>query len=351
MRRGRRRMDVVILAGGFGTRLRPLTETRPKPIIPIANVPMVEHIIGRLPRKVISKVILAVNYKREFLEEYFADHDYPFEIVCITEDKPLGTGGAIKNVESHIEGDILVFNGDVVSSVDIEKMLKHHKEKGGIGTLALWEVEDPTAYGVVGLDEEDRISSFQEKPKAEEAVSNLINAGTYILNHSILDYMEPGRKTSIEREVFASGNVLERGLYGFRFAGYWEDAGTPAKLLNAQKMVLRAHWDGDQLNMRGRETMMVGEHTQMDMATKLFRPLVIGEDCVLRGGIVGPWVSMGENVSLGTQCRIENAILLDKVKLGKRVYIKDSIIGEGVKIKDDAVVEGAVIGDGEVVGE
>jgi len=342
-------MDVVILAGGFGTRLRPLTDTRPKPIIPVAGIPMVEHIIGKLPGRTIGRVILAVNYRREFLEEYFHDHDYPFEIVCITEDEPLGTGGAIKNVEHLIEDDILVFNGDVISSIDIGAMLNHHRLKKGIGTIALWEVRDPTAFGVVGLDEDGRITTFQEKPAIEEAVSNLINAGTYILHHSILDYMVPGKKTSIEREVFAAEEVLAKGLYGFRFGGYWEDAGTPEKLLNAQRLVLRTHWDDDHLNMRCRELRMIGEHTQVDQATKLVRPLVIGEDCILKRSMVGPWVSVGSGVVLGPDCRVENAILLDNIKLGKRSYVKNAIIGENVIIGDDVVVEDAVVGDGEVL--
>ena len=343
-------MDAVILAGGFGTRLRPLTLTRPKPIIPIAGIPMVEHIIGKLPRNTIRKVILAVNYKKEFLEEYFKEHDHPFEILCVTEDKPLGTGGAIKNVEHLLEGDVLVFNGDVVSSIDIGTMLNYHRQKNGIGTLALWEVSDPTAYGVVGLDDDGRINTFQEKPGPEEAVSNLINAGTYILNHSILEHMVPDKKTSIEREIFASGEVLAKGLYGFRFSGYWEDAGTPEKLLNAQKLVMKAHWQEDHLNMKNKEIKMIGEHTQTDQSTKLVRPLVIGEDCILKNSMVGPWASLGRGVRLGANCRVENSILLNNIKVGKRAYVKNSIVGENVIIGDDVVVEDVVVGDGEVVG-
>ncbi len=342
-------MDAVILAGGFGTRLKPLTNTRPKPIIPIANVPLVEYIINRLPRNQVKKVILAVNYKKEFLEEYFKEHDHPFEIVCVTEDEPLGTGGAIKNLEAELEGDVIVFNGDVVSSVDLGAMIKFHNEKGGVGTLALWEVEDPTPFGVVGLEEDGRINQFQEKPKAEEAISNLINAGTYILSRDILDFMVPGKKTSIEREVFATQEVQARGLYGFRFSGYWEDAGTPQKLLNAQRLILSSHWQEDGIALREKEVDIVGEATQKDTDTKLFRPVIVGSECVIRSAMLGPWSSIGKGCRVGAGCRIENSILLDNVKVGRRVYIKNSLIGEGVKIGDGMVVEDQVIGDGEVL--
>ena len=340
-------MEAIILAGGFGTRLRPLTNTRPKPLVPIGNVPLVEYIIAKMPHKIVKKVILAVSYMKEEMERYFEEHEHPFEIVCVREEEPLGTGGAIKNVERELGDQFLVFNGDVISSVDVRKMRDYHKEKGGIGTLALWEVDDPTAFGVVGLNEKGRITAFQEKPKKEEAVSNLINAGCYILESEILDYIPSGKVVSVEREVFSSSDVLDKGLYGFRFSGYFEDAGTPEKLLKAQKVIFRTHMNEDYLNIKNKKVKIIGENSQLDVETKLFRPVVIGEGCVLRRCIVGPWLSLGSDVSVGSYTRIENSILLNNIKIGKKAYIRNSIVGENVIIEDEVVVEGEVVADGE----
>ncbi len=229
-------MQAVILAGGLGTRLRPLTYTTPKPLLPIMNEPMVVRLINTLPGNV-DKVVLAVSYMTDRLQAYFDAHDVGREVVLVEEKEPLGTGGAVKNVEKEIDDTFLVFNGDVISSIDLDGIVDFHKNKGGLGTISMWEVEDPTRFGIIGTDEDDRITRFFEKPKPEEVFSHWINAGVYILEPEVLDSMEPGTVISIEREIFPP--LAEKGsLYGFKFRGYWLDAGTPQAYLQSHRVLL-----------------------------------------------------------------------------------------------------------------
>ena len=177
-------MEAIILVGGLGTRLRPLTKTIPKPLLPIANVPMVERMIRHLPEE-LDTIILAVNYGLEQMLEHFKNTNVGRKVIIVPEDEPLGTGGAMKNCEKYITGTTAVFNGDVISSIDLEKMIEFHKSRNAKGTLALWEVENPNRFGVVEYVNEE-ILKFQEKPPEGEELSNLINAGTYLLEPEII---------------------------------------------------------------------------------------------------------------------------------------------------------------------
>ena len=220
-------MKALILAGGLGTRLRPLTYHIPKPLVPLVGKPLVCHIIDSLPEEVDS-VILAVSYMKDDLDRYFHEHDVGRQIILVSEDEPLGTGGAIKNVSRYLDETFLAFNGDVVSSINTKRMLEFHRKRHGIGTIALWEVDDPTAFGVVALGNNGSITKFQEKPKREEAVSNRINAGTYVFEPDILDDI-PAGPVSIERQVFPI-HTGQRSLWIQlqRLLGRWRHPGEPA---------------------------------------------------------------------------------------------------------------------------
>ncbi len=182
-------MQAVILAGGLGTRLRPLTYTTPKPLLPILNEPMIERLIDSLPQN-IDRVVVAASYMIDRLEQHFKENDIDREVVLVEEKEPLGTGGAIKNVEKYLDNTFLAFNGDVISSINIQAIMDFHLKKNGKGTIAMWEVKDPTRYGIIGFDTESRILRFLEKPSAEDVFSNWINAGVYVLEPDILDIME-----------------------------------------------------------------------------------------------------------------------------------------------------------------
>ncbi|MDX1534354.1 MAG: nucleotidyltransferase family protein, partial [Thermoplasmata archaeon] len=216
-------MQAVILAGGLGTRLRPITHTRPKALVPLLNRPMILHVLEALPAGV-DEVIVAASYMVDALERFFDGRTEPRALSFVEEPEPLGTGGALRNLKGRLEGPFLALNGDVISSLDLEELVAEHAANGRIGTIALWEVDQPEAYGIVDVDGEGRIRRFLEKPGPDEVFSNWINAGAYVFEPVTLDRIPAGRPVSLEREIFPA--ILPEGLYGFPFEGYWSDAGT-----------------------------------------------------------------------------------------------------------------------------
>jgi mannose-1-phosphate guanylyltransferase len=324
-------VQAVILAGGLGTRLRPLTETRPKPLIPILDRPMIEYTLDSLPKDV-DKAIIAVSYMGDELKSYFSKRDKSkCEVVVVTEEKPLGTGGAIKNIEKHVDGTFLAFNGDVICSLHVDKMLEYHKRKRGIATIALWKVEDTTRYGVVELDEMYRIHQFREKVPKERAPSDLINAGAYALETDIFDYMDPGKAISIERDVFPL--VIKRGLYGYHFEGYWVDAGTPASFLEAQGLVLKAKGGSVKCSIESKKV-------------KVMQPVQISDGCIIGdGSVVGPNVFLGKGVHLGNDCIVQDSAIFDGSVLGNGARVCGSILGLKAKVGASMHIDKKVLGD------
>jgi len=326
-------MEAVILAGGLGTRLRPLTHTRPKPLLPMLDQPMIDHIVRWLPDEV-DRVVLAVNYMADAIREHLADAELGTEVVVVEEDEPLGTGGAFKNALPEVTDDTFIgLNGDIITSLDLAGMLAQHRSKGGIGTIALWEVPDPSRFGVVDLDRGGRIRQFVEKPAPGEAPSNLINAGAYILRPDILDLVEPGVRTSIEREVFP--RVLDQGLHGFRFSGFWVDAGTPGAYLEAHRELL------DRMEDRGWEGAVMDGTAHIRGPSLLGPGAVVGADCQ-----VGPYATVGEDCVIGKGAKVVNTVLHAGARVGRGSSLEDCILGEGADTGEGAVMQGAVLGDG-----
>ncbi|MEA3202191.1 MAG: mannose-phosphate guanylyltransferase [Thermoplasmata archaeon] len=310
-------MQAVILAGGFGTRLRPLTLTIPKPLLPVANVPIIERIVAKLPDDV-DKVVLAVNYKLEMLRDHFAKRDLGREVVLVEERDPLGTAGAIKNVEREIDGPFFVFNGDILDSLDLVEMRRFHQHRGGVGTLALWEVEDPRHFGVMEMQGE-RIVRFVEKPATrEEAPSPLANAGTYLLEPEVFDFIPAGRAVSVERETFPAMLGAGRKLFGFPFHGFWVDAGRPDTYLAANRALLQAE----------RRDLLVGPGTT---------PAKPAYD---------EWAVVGARCRIAPTATIARSVVLDGVTVGENVTIRDSIVGPDARIEDDVALVDCVVGQG-----
>ncbi|HWH07864.1 MAG TPA: NDP-sugar synthase [Candidatus Thermoplasmatota archaeon] len=310
-------MQAVILAGGQGTRLRPLTNTCPKPLLPVANVPIIRRIIDKMPADV-DEVLLAVNYRLEQLAEYFEKNDVGRKVTLVEEKEPLGTAGAIRNVARHIRGPFFVFNGDILDSLDLEAFRAFHQARGGVGSLALWKVNDPRHFGVMEMSG-DRIVRFVEKPETkEQAPSNLANAGTYLLEPEVLDAIPAGKPVSIERETFPDLLAAGRRLHGFEFSGFWVDCGRPETYLRANEAVLKAS---------GRSVLM-------------------GEGTVNKGATLDDWAVVGAGCELGTDVEVARSILLDGVSVGNNVSIKDSIVGAGAAIGDDAALIDCVVADG-----
>ncbi len=325
-------MEAVILAGGLGTRLRPLTLTRPKPLLPMLDQPMIDHIVRWLPDEV-DRVVLAVNYMADAIREHLADAELGVEVVVVEEDEPLGTGGAFKNALPEVTDDTFIgLNGDVITSLDLAEMLAQHRRNRGIGTIALWEVDDPSRFGVVDLDHSGRILQFVEKPAPGTAPTNLINAGAYVLRSDILDLVEPGVRTSIEREVYP--RVLDQGLYGFRFTGFWVDAGTPEAYLEAHRALL------DRMEDRGWEGAVMDATSHIRGPSLLGPGTVVGADCQ-----VGPYATVGEGCVIGSGAKVINSVLHDGARVGKDSSLLNCILGEGAQTDEDEVLEGAVLED------
>jgi mannose-1-phosphate guanylyltransferase len=334
-------MQALILVGGFATRLRPFTDNRPKALIPIMNKPMIMHLIDKVSG-IVDDVILAVNYGKEQLEEYFNSHDAGVNVILHPESEPLGTGGAIKNAEKLINDTFIVFNGDVITSIDINEYIAFHNEHQGLGCLALWEVPDPSRFGIVAIDRNKQITNFKEKPNPDEVFSKLINAGTYILEPEILKLIPGGRNVSIEREIFPK--VLDKRLFGFEFDGYWFDAGTPEIFLEVHRQMM------DQ-NLHDRKNDAAKAGNNISPSAQIDYRVLMGKDCEIgENTILGPNVFLGDHVKIGEDCNISESIIDCCSEVGSRVTGDHLIIARKNKIESNlALPKWLITGDDFVV--
>ena len=312
-------MQVVVLAGGIGSRLRPWTNDVPKPLLPMLDATLLERVVEGVPSDLVDEVIVAGGYKVELIREYFAKADVDFDVRIVPEDQPLGTGGALGNCRDIVSGRFACFNGDVVSSLDVGPMLEQHSKMNVKGTLALWEVEDPTRFGIVGLDDENKVTQFKEKPKPEEVFSKLINAGSYLLEDDVFDIMPQG-KHSLERDVFPV--LAEEGsLAGFPFEGYFIDAGTPSS------------WHDGVLRCIEEKRFNVGSISQgswHEGKRTIARNSMVQTGCVVAG-------------------EVSDSTLLRGARIESGAVVKNCLIGEDAVIGMDAKLSGVVVGHRSVV--
>lgn len=325
-------MKALLIAGGLGTRLRPLTYTRPKHLLPIANRPHIEHVIDLLVEHDIREVVLLTSYLAEAFSgvvDSAATRGVRIEVAHETD--PLGTAGAIKNA-GHLLGDetFFAFNGDVLSSVDLSSALAFHRDRGGLGTIVLTPVEDPSAFGVVETDAGGQVLRFVEKPPPGTVDTNLINAGIYVLEPRVLDVIPAGRVVSIEREVFPA--LAERGqLYATPTSAYWMDIGTPEKYLRANLDALSGRFPTTAVPAPSADAVVVGETSKIAPGAQV-SSACIGAGCVIEDGAV-----------------VTEAVLLDRVVVSGGARISGSSLGEGVRVAEDVHVSGRAVGDGETV--
>jgi mannose-1-phosphate guanylyltransferase len=347
-------MKAVILAGGFGTRIRPLTCLNPKPMLPLVNKPFMHNFISWIKSHGVKDIILSTGYLPEVFEEYFKNGaDLGVNIDYITEEVPLGTCGAVKNLEKLLGNDtFMVFNGDVLSAVDLTEMMKFHKDKKSDITIALTPVEDPTSYGLVPVDEDGRVEKFLEKPSWDEITTNLINAGTYIIERKLLELVPPNENYSFERGLFP--NALEIGykIFGFVSSAYWLDLGTPAKYLQAHYDILNGRIKFDFRENEVFDHIRIGDNTAYQKESMLSSPIVIGNNCQIdKSAKINPLTVIGDDCKIGAGSAISGSVLLDGVSIGKNCIIKDSIISYNVTIKDKVIIENnSVIGDNAEIG-
>ncbi|MBI4744046.1 MAG: NDP-sugar synthase [Actinobacteria bacterium] len=340
-------MKAVILVGGEGTRLRPLSCDVPKPMMPIANKPFIEYIINQLKKYSIKDIIFSTCYLPEHIENYFGDgSDIGISITYITEEQPLGTAGAVKNVEEYLKETFLVFNGDILTDLNLDEIIEYHLSKKSKATIALTAVEDPTIYGLVELSKDNTISSFLEKPSWDQVTSNLINAGTYVLEPDVLNYIPKGKNYSFERGLFPALLEQKEPMFGFISDSYWLDIGTPAKYILAHHDILEGKID---FRFEGKEIkpgVWIGKNTEVDSTVKLASPSLIGSNCRIESNVkIAGLTAIGNNCSIKKGSHLEGCVILDDCKIEENAIIENSILGKGVFVgKKVYIGEGAVIG-------
>ncbi|MEM3696172.1 MAG: NDP-sugar synthase [Candidatus Bathyarchaeia archaeon] len=334
-------MKAVILAGGFATRLRPLSCTRPKILFPIVDKPLLEWTLEGLAKNNIKEAIMAVNYQTEIAIKQQKIQKYGVRISYSRDPvrKPLGTGGPIKKAEKQIGRDasFLVLNGDIFADVNYIELLKLHEEKGAVATIALYKVEDPSRYGVAELAENNHIKRFIEKPSPKGAPTKLINAGVYAFSPEIFEYIPAKRAVSMEREVFPK--LAEKGmLYGYIHEGLWMDIGKPEDYLEINKILLNSFFTHQRLKVKSE--VEIKEPAFLDN-------VLLGEKSV-----IGPYAILGKNVSVGKNVCIQNSVILPNTKISDYASIKGAIVGEDVSIgKGARISEGCILGDYTKIGD
>ncbi|MDA3021099.1 MAG: NDP-sugar synthase [Actinomycetota bacterium] len=327
--------EAVLLVGGHGTRLRPLTINTPKPMLPVAGVPFTVHQITRARAAGVTRIVLATSYRAEVFREFIDGADLGIEIVIATEDEPLGTGGAIRHALPHLQSGpdapVLVFNGDVLSGLDIKGLVKHHVDGDADATLYLTPVADPRAFGLVPTDAAGRVTQFLEKPQTpEEIVTDQINAGCYVFRRSVIDTIPTGRPVSVERETFPGLLAANALVLGVVDRGYWLDLGTPMALVQGSRDLVLGIAPSPAVPNPGAFLVLDGAD--------------IASGAVLTGGS-----TIGRRAQIGASV-IDGSVVFDEARIGAGAKITGSIIGAGATIGANCVIDQAVIGDGANIG-
>ncbi|OXS56169.1 mannose-1-phosphate guanylyltransferase [Cohnella sp. CIP 111063] len=327
-------MKALLLAGGLGTRLRPLTEHLPKPMALVGNRPWLEHLLLHYKEQGVNEFVIAVKHYRELIESYLGDGSkYGVRIDYSVEKELLGTAGAIKNAERLLSDRFVVVNADIIHQVNLTAALRYHEEHGGAVTICLTEVEDPSHYGVVEQTDGGRIVRFTEKPKKEEAPSNRINAGIYIMERRALDFVPAGKVVSIEKETFPLLIDNGSGVYGHPIGGYWMDMGT-------KERYRQLHWDlldrRFPLRIDGKEmedkSIWLGDNVRVGQGVLFIPPVMIGDDVTIGDrAIIGPYAVVGKGSRIGKQVRLANSILWDRCKIRAGAQLNECIFGTAMQ--------------------
>jgi len=342
-------MKAVVMAGGEGTRLRPLTSSRPKPMVPVVGRPVMEHILALLRRHGITQVIITVQYLSAQIEDYFGDgSDFGMDVSYSVEPEPLGTAGSVRRCADDLQSTFLVISGDALTDIDLGRVLDLHRSRGSWVTLALARVPNPLEFGVVITDGEMRIQRFLEKPGWGEVFSDTINTGIYVIEPQALAEVPPGQPYDFSKELFPKLMDAGAPLYGCAVDGYWCDIGNLTQFLQANEDALHGRVRLDLPGRRFPGDVWMGAGATVHPSAHLRGPLVIGENCSIQADVVleGPAV-IGSNSVLDRGCRLSRGVLLGNAYIGPRATVEGALLGRGVRLGPGAVVQqGAVIGDG-----
>ncbi len=348
-------MRAVLMAGGSGTRLRPLTCELPKPMVPVLNRPIAEHIVNLLKRHGITEIIATLHYLPDVMKDYFQDgSDFGVNMkYAVEDDQPLGTAGCVKNIEEMLNDTFLVISGDSITDFDLQKAIAFHKKKGSKATLILTRVPNPIEFGIVITDKEQRIQRFLEKPSTSEIFSDTVNTGTYILEPEVLQYLPPAEETDFSKDLFPL--LLEKGepMYGYVADGYWCDVGHLEAYREAQYDALERKVVVDFAYQETEPGIWIGENTYIDPTAIVENPCLIGNNCrigarvkILAGTVIG------DNVTINTDAELNRPIIWNGCLIGDEAILSGCAIARGTRVdRRSQILEGAIVGQLCYVGE
>ena len=342
-------MKAILLAGGKGTRLRPLTIHTPKPVVPIFDRAFLHYQIDLLKQvPEIDEVILSLNYQPRRIEEVFGDGaGTGVRVRYVVEPSPLGTGGAIRYAAQGIDDTLVVFNGDVMTSVDVNAVVALHRERKAKATIVLTPVDNPTAYGLVETETDGRVRRFLEKPKEDEITCNTINAGIYVLEPSTFDRIPKDVSYSIERAYFPS--LIERNetFVAYVDKGYWIDIGTPEKYVQVHKDMFDGKFAGGLFKTADRTKPIVSPEARIDEGAKISGPCFIDAGAhVKAGATIGSYSVIGRGVVVEESANLQDTIVWPNSRIGQSAIVHGPILGRNCHIGRDAVIKGrALLGD------
>ncbi len=348
-------MRAVLMAGGSGTRLRPLTCDLPKPMVPVLNRPIAEHIINLLKRHNITEVIATLYYLPDVMRDYFQDgSDFGVQMTyAVEEEQPLGTAGCVKNIAELLDDTFIVISGDSITDFDLQAAIEFHKSRNSKATIVLYRVPNPVEFGVVITDEQMRIRRFLEKPSTSEIFSDTVNTGTYILEPSVLDYLPENTESDFSKDLFPL--LLEKGepMYGFIADGYWCDVGHLDAYRESHYDALDRKVEIDFAYEQKRSGLWVGQNTSIDPTAKIQTPALIGSNCRIGPGVnIEAGTVIGDNVTVGAYADLKRPILWNGSIIGDEVHLRACVISRGTRVDRRAhVLEGAVVGSLSTVGE
>lgn len=346
-------LRAVLMAGGKGTRIRPLTLSRPKPLIPVANRPMIEYVVEKVKRAGCNEMVVTLSYLKSQVKTLL-ENSYPeMDIKYSVEKTPLGTAGGIKKASKYLDDTFLVLSGDVLSDVDLKEVYSFHKTNKALATLVLTPVNNPSQYGIAVLDEENQIIKFLEKPAAHEVFSKIANTGTYILEPEILDLIDTKKgEVDFSHDIFPQLIQEKAGIYGYVHDGYWNDVGRPKTYLQANYDVLnemiRPEPHGEKLDERvGRlGKMWVGKDVQIHPKARIIGPVVIDEGCCIeKNCVLGRNTVIGANVNIEKNSTIKGSVIFPDCLIKEGSYMKDCIVDSNCVIERGSFIErGAILG-------
>jgi len=341
-------MKAVVLAGGEGTRLRPLTSTRPKPLMPIADRPCIDYLIRSIVNCGIKKIIIATHYLSDKLIKAIGDGlNYDASILYSFEEKPAGTAGAVKRIEGFLDDTFVVIMGDIVADVDLAPLIDFHKDKNSAATIALTEVDDPTQYGVAAINEKGKILRFQEKPKKSEAFSNLVNAGIYVLEKRVIEFVPENKMFDFSKNLFPLLLSKSIPVFGTPVSGTWMDIGRPSDLLKAGLEMVKKR--GSEITIPNVETtgkLLVGEGVSISKAVKIEGPCYIGAKVKIGNGATIKGSCLYDEVIVGANTVISDTLVLESTGIGAKSEIVNSIVAGGCEIAESVRMFSSVVGDG-----